>query len=269
MSKEGENRGNTVRLRFRELPNRRRPRGFSGVENELGDGNISNKNACDSSGACEEKCGMSSIGSPGCSHRRISITASSNANTDHCRANIGRRKAVAKRNPCSPPTRKVSFKSESIDKYATCSSRKKLRTQTLKVKRRSVATPVSSVIPSKDHTGQPPLVSDFIKFLCNYDSKDTCIPNKEWFGIPHVLHGKSLPRSSQSSQPSSKSSKREQLNSNTMNSTANITVECSEQIKPKEHSWLRGVTIPRKFPHIEQPRFTCSAHDFLLENGFR
>ncbi|CAH8871887.1 unnamed protein product [Trichobilharzia szidati] len=220
---------NTSPIRLRDLPNRRSLVGNSDEDNQMGGANSSNKKASNSTGAYEKNGGMSSIASPGCSHRPTSITASNNANSDHCSGNISGRKAVAKRN-----SGKESFKSESIDKHATCSSPKKSRTQTVKAKRRLLVAAVSPVVPTKE----------------------TCNPNRK--------------RTSQASQSSSKSSKREQLNSNTMNSTANIgTVGTSQQTEPKVHSWLSGITIPRKFPSIEQPRFTCSAHDFLLKNGFR
>nr|CAH8855600.1 unnamed protein product [Trichobilharzia regenti] len=286
---------NTSRIRLRDLPNRRSLVRISDVDNQMGDANSTNRKASGSSRAYEGSGGISSIASPGCSRRRTSITASNNANSDYCSTNISRRKNVGKRNSCSSPIGKESFKSESIDKYATCSSPKKSRTQTLKVKRRSLVAAVSPVIPAKelndsaskcvsngdchrdfqmflkshdnfpsevwqDHTGQPPLVSDFIKFLCNYDYEDPCNPNKEWFNKLYIFHGKSLQRASQSSQPSSKSSKRGQLNSNIVNSTTNITVGTSQQTKSPASVRTSGLRIAKKFAYVQQPRNTCSVH---------
>ncbi|CAH8871867.1 unnamed protein product [Trichobilharzia szidati] len=285
---------NASLIRLRDLPNRRNLVGNSDVDNQMGDANSSNRKASNSSRAYEENGGMSSISSPGCSHRPTSITASNNANSDHCSGNISGRKAVAKRNSCSSPTGKASFKSESIDKYATCSSPKKSRTHTVKAKRRLLVAAVSPVVPAKelndsaskcvsngdchrdfqmflksshdtlpselwqDRTGPPVSVSDFIKFICNYDCEETCKPNKEWFNRPYVFRGKSIQRSSQTSQPSSKSSKRGQLNSNIMNSTANITVEISQQTISPASIRTSGLRIAKKFAYVQQHRNTCS-----------
>ncbi|CAH8871885.1 unnamed protein product [Trichobilharzia szidati] len=114
----------------------------------------------------------------------------------------------------------------------------------------------SSLSSTTRITSPKKLRSNLLKSRSAVDNKlarkETCNPNRK--------------RTSQGSQSSSKSSKREQLNSNTMNSTANIgTVGTSQQTEPKKHS--RSST--KMNASFQPPRFTCSAYDFLLKNGFR